>query len=320
MPRRPLSWLAVLTVCLVSFVAPPAARSQDARTASTTSRAPQPKPIDRFVDADGIRLHYVDWGGHGPVVLFLAGFGNDAHVFDTFAPLFTANFHAIGLTRRGFGASEKPADGYDLATRVRDIVSFLDAIGADRVYIVGHSMAGDEMTVLASLHPERVDRLVYLDAAYDHSKVLDLMLEDPGTPPMFERLILEARNSTNANDVKVPDMPPAATWDVLVKTVRAMSAYHIDYSRMTAPALAIYAEPGHYAGIEEGTPEPQRKKMERWWLERQRPSDLLNIRQFRRQASRGKVFEVRGAEHYLFQGATQSLVFAQTDTFLRQGR
>jgi pimeloyl-ACP methyl ester carboxylesterase len=62
---------------------------------------------------------------------------------------------------------------------VQDIVSFLDAIGAERVDVIGHSIAGDEMTVLASLHPNRVNRLVYLDATYDHSKVLDLMLEDP---------------------------------------------------------------------------------------------------------------------------------------------
>ena len=303
-------WLLVSATSLFAFAG-------DAIT-SHSGEVARGGPADKFVDIGGVRLHYVDWGGQGRVVLFLAGFGNDAHVFDTFVPQFTAKFHAVGLTRRGFGQSDKPSDGYDIATRVRDIVSFLDAIGADRVDVVGHSMAGDEMTVLASLHPDRVDRLVYLDAAYDHSEAIDLMLDDPGTPPQFQRLILEARNSPKAAHVEVPDMPPPKEWDTLVKTIQGLRAYRIDYSRVTVPALAIYADPGHYFGIEEGTPEAKRRSMERWWQEHQHPSDLANIRQFKHQAAHGEVVEVKGASHYLFTGPTQAMVAAKVEAFLRR--
>lgn len=319
MSLQTLSWLVILTVCFASFTTPRSAHSQDPQTAPTTSLTSATKPTDRFVDVGGIRLSYVDWGGHGPVVLFLAGFGNDAHVFDTFAPLFIGDFHAIGLTRRGFGSSDKPQDGYDVATRTRDIAGFLDAIGIDHVNFVGHSMAGDEMTLFASLYPDRVDRLVYLDAAYDHAKALDLMLMDPGTPPLFERMILDARHSARASSVQVPDMPPPAQWNVLVKTLSGISGYHIEYSHVKAPSLALYANPGHYDGIEPATPEAERRRMERWWTERQRPSDVANIAKFRREAQRGEVVEVQGASHYLFLGTTQTKVAEKTIAFLSQG-
>jgi hypothetical protein len=49
-----------------------------------------------FVTANGIRLHYLDWGGTGETILFLPGFNDTAHVYDHFAPVFTDHFHVIG--------------------------------------------------------------------------------------------------------------------------------------------------------------------------------------------------------------------------------
>ncbi|MEO6655872.1 MAG: DUF3471 domain-containing protein, partial [Pyrinomonadaceae bacterium] len=57
------------------------------------------------VTANGIKMHYLDWGGSGDVIIMLAGFGNDGHTFDEIAPGFTDKFHVIALTRRGFGES-----------------------------------------------------------------------------------------------------------------------------------------------------------------------------------------------------------------------
>jgi pimeloyl-ACP methyl ester carboxylesterase len=110
---------------------------------------------DGFVSANGIKLHYVAWGGSGDTILFLPGFNDSAHVYDQFAPRFADRFHVIGLTRRGVGESDKPKDGYDASTRVEDIRHFLDALGIDRVILIGHSMAGDELTLFASRFPQR---------------------------------------------------------------------------------------------------------------------------------------------------------------------
>ena len=88
-------------------------------------------------------------------------------MFDTFAPSFVDSFHVLALTRRGFGESSQPATGYDTVTLANDIALFMDATSLDRAYIAGHSIAGAEMTQFSVDHPERVIKLVYLDAAYD---------------------------------------------------------------------------------------------------------------------------------------------------------
>ncbi len=122
-----------------------------------------------FVNVNGIRLHYLDWGGDGPALLFLAGLGTTAHIFDRFAPRFVDKFHVLALTRRGHGESDYPDTGYDLDTLIEDIRQFLDAIKIEQVILVGHSMAGIELSHFAVMYPQRVLKLVYLDAAYDRT-------------------------------------------------------------------------------------------------------------------------------------------------------
>ena len=81
----------------------------------------------------GVRLHYVDWGGTGEVLVFLtANGGRPERQFDALAPNFVDRFHVMGLTRRGQGESEKPPSGYDLDSLARDLAGFLDAMGLDR--------------------------------------------------------------------------------------------------------------------------------------------------------------------------------------------
>src|SRR6478672_9337874 len=74
----------------------------------------------------GVQLEVLDWGGTGDTLVLLAGLGNTAHVFDDFAYQFIGRFHVIGITRRGFGRSSQPAQGYDVATRARDDIRVLD--------------------------------------------------------------------------------------------------------------------------------------------------------------------------------------------------
>ncbi len=88
------------------------------------------------------------------------------------------------LTRRGFPPSQTPASGYELATLVADIMAFLDAKELPRVHLVGHSLAGLEMTEIASRWPGRVRSLVYLDAITDPATAHAVLLKDPlGTAP-----------------------------------------------------------------------------------------------------------------------------------------
>ncbi len=125
--------------------------------------------VHRRIEANGTALHVADYGGSGEPLVFLAGLGNTAHVFDEFAPRFTDTHRVIALTRRGYGESGRPKAGYDTGTLTEDVRVLLDSLGLDRVVLVGHSVAGDELTEFAARYPDRVVGLAYLDAAYDRS-------------------------------------------------------------------------------------------------------------------------------------------------------
>jgi pimeloyl-ACP methyl ester carboxylesterase len=136
-----------------------------------------------FVAVNGLELNYLDWGGRGPVVILLAGNGDSAHGFDDLAPRLTDRFHVLGLTRRGTGASEHPASGYTIAQTTGDLLGFMDALSIKQAYLIGHSIAGAEITRLAADHPERVLGLAYIDALPDWRGLDEVQAKDPVPRP-----------------------------------------------------------------------------------------------------------------------------------------
>jgi len=122
--------------------------------------------------APGVSLEVIDWGGSGPPLIFLAGLGNTAHTFDKFAPKFVPKFHAYGITRRGFGASSTPApdDSNYTADRLGDdVLKVIDALGVKKPVLIGHSIAGEELSSIGSRFPDKVAGLIYLDAGYAYA-------------------------------------------------------------------------------------------------------------------------------------------------------
>jgi non-heme chloroperoxidase len=151
----------------------------------------------RFVTVDkDVRLEVLDWGGSGRPIILLAGGGNTAHVFDHFAPKLTAHYHVYGITRRGFGASGYSATDHPADRLGDDVVAVIDALNLKRPILVGHSIAGVELSSVANSHPNRVAGLVYLDAAYsyafDNGKGASSMeiqkLQGPQPPPPVKRI------------------------------------------------------------------------------------------------------------------------------------
>lgn len=137
------------------------------------------KPKSDFVHVNGIRLHYLDWGGIGPTLLFLAGMGSSAYIYGGFAPLFADRFRVLALTRRGHGDSDYPEAGYDADTLVEDIRQFMDALHIEKAILAGHSIAGVELTHFAGTYPERVEKLIYLDALDDRRRERTVMAQNP---------------------------------------------------------------------------------------------------------------------------------------------
>jgi pimeloyl-ACP methyl ester carboxylesterase len=218
-------------------------------------------------------LEVLDWGGSGTPIILLAGGGNTAHVFDYFAPKLTAHNHVYGITRRGFGASgysatDRPADQLG-----DDVMAVIDALNLKRPVLVGHSIAGVELSSVANSHPNRVAGLVYLDAAYsyafDNGKGAGIMemqkLQGPQPPPpnetdlasfsslqkYYERVngVLFPEAELRAQRESTPDggvgkqrsLPGAARFMPLLTGTKRFTAIPV-------PALVIFANP-HSQGI-----------------------------------------------------------------------
>ncbi len=140
---------------------------------------PSPHQV-RMVDvAPGVKLEVLDWGGTGRDVVLLTGSGHTAHVYDEFALKLEACCHVYGITRRGYGASSQPTEGYDEPSLGRDVWTVIETLKLRSPVVIGHSMAGAELTDLGMKHSDRLGGLVYLDALGDAT-------DDPPDDPVWK--------------------------------------------------------------------------------------------------------------------------------------
>jgi pimeloyl-ACP methyl ester carboxylesterase len=122
-------------------------------------------PTETFLTIDGLRLHLRDWGGPDapPPILLVHGLASNARIWDLLAPLLAPNFRLVAIDQRGHGLSDKPDDGYDLATIADDLASAIVALGWLRPLVVGHSWGANVALQLAADHPELPAGIVLLD-------------------------------------------------------------------------------------------------------------------------------------------------------------
>ena len=127
----------------------------------------------QFVEVEkDVRLEVVEWGGTGRPLILLAALGNTAHVFDKFAQKLTPSYHVYGITRRGFGASSAPVPWNRNYTADRlgdDVLAVIDMLKINRPVLVGHSIAGEELSSIGSRQPDKIASLVYLEAGYGYA-------------------------------------------------------------------------------------------------------------------------------------------------------
>jgi esterase len=120
--------------------------------------------IDRYVTVRGLRLHYVDYGGGGPVVVAVPGLIQNAHAFDAIAPLLCPRFHLLALDLPGRGESDwAPANAYQVGEYLMDLKAFVTALNLRRIALVGTSLGAVVARLYATAHPFRVTRLVLND-------------------------------------------------------------------------------------------------------------------------------------------------------------
>jgi non-heme chloroperoxidase len=185
---------------------------------SASWRDPSPHTVE-FVSVDkDVRLEVLDWGGSGRPVVLLAGGGNTAHVFDEFAPKLTTNYHVYGITRRGFGASGFSASENGVDRLRDDVLAVIDALKINRPVLVGHSIAGAELSSVGTSHPDRVAGLVYLEAGYPYA------FENGKGPTMKEFQEIRGPQSPSPGGSDLASFTALQKWDAQVYGFRMPEA------------------------------------------------------------------------------------------------
>jgi pimeloyl-ACP methyl ester carboxylesterase len=248
-----------MKLCLVTLVALSVSRLYAQDQADHSPHAARSVTVE-----PGVQLEVLDWGGSGRPLIFLAGAGDTAHRFDGFAPQFVAQHHVYGITRRGFGASSKPAPAngnYSADHLGDDVLAVMQALHVERPVLVGHSMAGEELSSVGSRFPDKVSGLIYLDAATDFAlddpehPLLEVEMNDikrrideieaGGVDEQKKLLELDTAvthfeavlHQNNAEIVNMPPLPPRSPIGA------ALNFGMQKYTSIPVPALAIYACP-----------------------------------------------------------------------------
>ncbi len=122
-------------------------------------------PEDRWVQVNGLNLHYLDWGGDRtkkPLIL-MHGIGGHAHQFDDFAPLWAETHHVVALDARGCGDSDWTKEGYAVQSFAADVAGFARKLGLYPFDYYGYSQGSRIGIALGAYYGDLVDHLVLGD-------------------------------------------------------------------------------------------------------------------------------------------------------------
>ena len=132
---------------------------------------------DHFADVGtGVRLHYVE-AGEGPLVVLLHGFPEFWWSWRHQIPaLADAGFRVVAPDLRGYGQSDAPPrwQDYKMETLAADVAGLIEALGEERAFVVGHDWGAAVAWMVATLHPERVERLAILNVPHPETMLRTL--------------------------------------------------------------------------------------------------------------------------------------------------
>lgn len=292
-----------------------------------------------FVQTNGVRLEYLDWGGTGPALIFIHGLGDNPHIFDDLAPAFTDHFRVIAYARRGHGLSQVKGP-YDTATLTEDLRGLMDALKIAKADLVGWSMGGNEITAMATEYPQRVRRIVYFDALYDYAdpdwaaaiKAIpaSLLSEPPPSalssfdayrsyekavefPSLHDMRRIEAYlreqvvvQSDGSVKLRMPKELEAALFASLSTNPRR------EYARVRAPVLAFYAEFGMDPRVADSERRRDGVEWERKYLQ---PLRAKSISRARRELANVQIVGVPGSHSGFFLTSREQVVAAMRRFF-----
>lgn len=193
------------------------------------------KTVSKWVDTGSIRLHYLDNEASGPLLLLLHGLTANAHAFDgLLAAGLGDHFHILSVDLRGRGLSDQPATGYTMKEHAADIIALLDHRQVTQVVICGHSFGAFLGLYLAAHFPDRVEKLILMDAAVNmHPKTKEML------GPALARLGQQFA-SFDAYLDKVKQAPYLRFWDENMR-----SYYEADISTLPDGSVTPRSKPEH---------------------------------------------------------------------------
>jgi pimeloyl-ACP methyl ester carboxylesterase len=172
----------------------------------------------RFARVNGVRIHFAEIGpdAAGPPILLLHGWPQHWYMWRRVIGGLRGERRLLVADLRGFGWSEAPGHGYDAETFAADQVALLDELEVERAYVVGHDWGGWTAFLLGLLHPERIERMMVLNAPHPWPRVTPRLLAaawrswyswvlaSPGVGPWAMRQGWLARNILGHGNVASP--------------------------------------------------------------------------------------------------------------------
>jgi non-heme chloroperoxidase len=297
---------------------------------------PSPHTVQMIPVDNDVKLEVLDWGGMGRPLVLLTGLGDNAHVFDKFAPKLTANYHVYGITRRGFGASSAPepdATNYTAGRLGEDVLAVIDALHLNKPVVAGHSVAGEELSYIGVHHPEKVAGLIYIDAGYPYAlydEVNGALMMDavelrkqlsvlsgnfPADPQKYmddltanlqrvEKEVAQQKQDTEG----IPPPPPGNR--AMPPIPMAIRSGQERFTTFHVPALVIFADPHDFGGAMKDNPKARAAM--------QAANDRDTERQavaFERQVPSAHVVRIPNASHYVFR-SNEADVLREMNAFI----
>jgi pimeloyl-ACP methyl ester carboxylesterase len=300
---------------------------------------PSPHTVQMIAVDQDVKLEVLDWGGTGRPLVLLTGLGNNAHVFDKFAPKLTDKYHVYGITRRGFGVSSAPtpdATNYTAARLGEDVLVVIHALHLNKPVVAGHSVAGEELSYIGNAHPEKVAGLIYLDAGYPYAMydqvngnflidAIDLRQQLnqilAGTPPaedqkkaldglMVNLKLVEKEAILQRQSMEDIPPPPRGSHPPPPPVGVAIMTGQQRFASLGAPALVIFASPHDLGQMMKDNPKA-RAAME--------ANDKRNVENqaiaFERQVPSAHVVRIPKANHYIF-NSNEADVLREMNAFI----
>lgn len=285
-------------------------------------------PVRRFVAVEsGVNVETLDFGGDGRPVVFLLGKGvvADSRNVTDFVRALRTTYHVYSMTRRGFAPSSIPRTGYHSDRLADDVLAVVDSLGLQRPVLIGHSMAGGELSSIGSRFPSKVAGLIYLDAGYRYAlydtivgdfqiakneayrhlsqllfapprdqKALINTLLDSDLPALVKMLEERRATLTKAKTAAPTAGGAPLAYEQPFNLDLALIAGRQRYTHIDAPVLAIYASP-HSARNNQPT---DSLSLALW--QASEAEMKAHITAFERQVPKAKVVRLPNADHFVY--------------------